>query len=404
MEQSLSAQEIPVEDIATRDFVLAEDVVSAKKVLLLPKGVDLSWFGSAKKRLVQRFKSEGVTHIRVFAEKTPSVRDLEELIQRVRGPVKQIDRALACQAVRQLGDVYRRIASDGDGVTEGLFEPLLSMGHILAQEILSSQAITLSLYKMRQWDEYTFVHSLNVALLSGFLASRLRPGDNAFVNKITTGSLLHDLGKAMIPLHILNKPAKLTDAEFAVIKTHPIKGFELALQQGISDEEMLTVVRGHHERWNGNGYPDRLRGEAIPLPARIAAVADVFDALTTNRIYKEAESPKNAISVIVGDAGDHFDPGVVRELLLSLGLYPPGVIVELSDGSVGVVVSTFPGDLVRPTVMLLADLEGQENSLHLVDLRESDLYIRRSIKSVDKRTLDQEELAVNGLVEGAHKA
>ncbi len=78
--------------------------------------------------------------------------------------------------------------------------------------------------------------------------------------------------------------------------------------------------------------------------------------------------------------------------------------MELSDGSVGVVVSTFPGDLVRPTVMLLADLEGQESGLHLVDLRESDLYIRRSIKSVDKRTLDQEELAVNGLVEGAHKA
>jgi putative nucleotidyltransferase with HDIG domain len=402
MEQPLSAQEIPVEDIATRDFVLAEDVVSAKKVLLLPKGVDLSWFGSAKKRLVQRLKSEGVTHIRVFVEKTPSARDLEELIQRIRGPVKQIDRALACQAVRQLGDVYRRIASDG--MTEGLFEPLLSTGHILAQEILSSKAITLSLYKMRQWDEYTFVHSLNVALLSGFLASRLRPGDNVLVNKITTGSLLHDLGKAKVPLHILNKPARLTDAEFAIIKTHPVKGFELALQQGIRDEEVLTVVRGHHERWNGNGYPDRLRGEAIPLPARIAAVADVFDALTTNRIYKEAESPKNAISIIVGDAGNHFDPSVVRELLLSLGLYPPGVIVELSDGSVGVVVSTFPGDLVRPTVMLFADFEGQEGSLRLVNLRESDLYIRRSIGSVDKRALDQEEPAVKGLAGSARKA
>jgi putative nucleotidyltransferase with HDIG domain len=402
MEQPLSAQEIPVEDIATRDFVLAEDVVSAKKVLLLPKGVDLSWFGSAKKRLVQRLKSEGVTHIRVFVEKTPSARDLEELIQRIRGPVKQIDRALACQAVRQLGDVYRRIASDG--MTEGLFEPLLSTGHILAQEILSSKAITLSLYKMRQWDEYTFVHSLNVALLSGFLASRLRPGDNVLVNKITTGSLLHDLGKAKVPLHILNKPARLTDAEFAIIKTHPVKGFELALQQGIRDEEVLTVVRGHHERWNGNGYPDRLRGEAIPLPARIAAVADVFDALTTDRIYKEAESPKNAISIIVGDAGNHFDPGVVRELLLSLGLYPPGVTVELSDGSVGVVVSTFPGDLVRPTVMLFADFEGQEGSLRLVNLRESDLYIRRSIGSVDKRALDQEEPAVKGLAGSARKA
>ncbi|WP_198471313.1 HD-GYP domain-containing protein [Acetomicrobium sp. S15 = DSM 107314] len=402
MEQPLSAQEIPVEDIATRDFVLAEDIVSAKKVLLLPKGVDLSWFGSAKKRLVQRLKSEGVTHIRVFVEKTPSARDLEELIQRIRGPVKQIDRALACQAVRQLGDVYRRIASDG--MTEGLFEPLLSTGHILAQEILSSKAITLSLYKMRQWDEYTFVHSLNVALLSGFLASRLRPGDNVLVNKITTGILLHDLGKAKVPLHILNKPARLTDAEFAIIKTHPVKGFELALQQGIRDEEVLTVVRGHHERWNGNGYPDRLRGEAIPLPARIAAVADVFDALTTNRIYKEAESPKNAISIIVGDAGNHFDPGVVRELLLSLGLYPPGVTVELSDGSVGVVVSTFPGDLVRPTVMLFADFEGQEGSLRLVNLRESDLYIRRSIGSVDKRALDQEEPAVKGLAGSARKA
>jgi HD-GYP domain-containing protein (c-di-GMP phosphodiesterase class II) len=239
---------------------------------------------------------------------------------------------------------------------------------------------------VRNWDEYTYVHSLNVALLGGFLASRLFPGQPDIVECMSVGGILHDLGKANIPQEILNKPAHLTDQEFEMMKKHAAYGEKTAFQSGISDRRILSVIRGHHERYGGDGYPDGLSGDRIGIEARIAAVADVFDALTAKRVYKEPMESRVAVSLMLENMSEHFDPVAVRALLVSIGLYPPGTAVELSDGSIGVVVGARDKDLLRPEVFLQIDHMGRKvEEMKIVDLHQSQsLFVQRSLHDVGK--------------------
>ena len=171
------------------------------------------------------------------------------------------------------------------------------------------------------------------------------------------------------------------------MRRHPEYGEKIARESGVSDPAILSVVRSHHERWDGRGYPDGVVGETAPLEARIAAVADVFDALTTKRIYKDAMESRAAVSLIVESSGTHFDGVVVRSLLRQLGLYPPGTVVELSDYSIGVVVGAMDRDLLRPKVLIQVDGTGRRPSdgSRFVDLNAGDgRYIVRAYDDLGK--------------------
>ncbi|HHZ04974.1 HD-GYP domain-containing protein, partial [Acetomicrobium hydrogeniformans] len=351
----LQAIRVPVKELQCCSGVVAEDVVSNDKALLLPYGSNLAFLDDRSINILKgKLISEGIEYINIYlhndsdASLIPSKQDVSNY--QSAPPLRQIDKSLAEMALYQINDVYNRIAK-GDALSE-LYEPLLNTAWVLTQEILESEAITLSLYKVKERDEYTFVHSLNVSLLSGFLAGKLLKNDS-ITEKIVIGGLLHDVGKARIPLEILNKPGPLTAEEFAVMKGHPLIGFGILREAGIADETILYVTLFHHERIDGKGYPKGLTGKDIPVEARIVAVADVFDAVTTNRIYRSAESLYEAVSLIIKDTNKHFDPKVSRELVSALGLYPPGTIVELSDGSIAVVIACNEGDLFRPTVKLM---------------------------------------------------
>lgn len=155
-------------------------------------------------------------------------------------------------------------------------------------------------------DSYTAGHNYRVALYALKLGEELglSPGD---LKAIAQGGLVHDIGKLRISDHILNKPGKLTQEERLIIEEHPVSGYDLCKRLGFMPEE-LTVIRSHHERWDGSGYPDRLSGEQIPLLARITAVADVYDALTSSRSYRKAMSHQAAMDIIMAESGKHFDP------------------------------------------------------------------------------------------------
>ena len=199
---------------------------------------------------------------------------------------------------------------------------------------------------------------------------------------------MHDIGKAKIPLNILNKPGPLTDSEFEIMQRHPILGVNMARSAGIEDRDILASIGGHHEKWSGSGYPNKFSGDKIPKPARISAVADVFDALTAERVYKKGMPSKSAMNIIMHDVITHFDPAVTRELLVSLGLYPPGSIVQISDGTIGLVVSGGGRDLVRPVVALQEDINGKKyDTPFFIDLKETKTYIIGYIGSGGKRTL-----------------
>jgi putative nucleotidyltransferase with HDIG domain len=259
-------------------------------------------------------------------------------------------------------------------------------GRAIAKEMAQAPQLMLCMGKVRSWDEYTYVHSINVGILGGFLARKIFPDNPEIAENVTVGGILHDLGKASIPKEILNKPGALTDEEYAIMKKHTIYGNELARANGIDHISALAVIRGHHERYDGSGYPDSLAKEKIRPEARIAAVADVFDAITAKRSYKEAMPSRDAMSIMLEKMNNHFDPQMMRALLVSIGLFPPGTAVELSDGSLGVVIGSNGKDLMRPEVLLQVDNMGRvlENQVMLNLSQSEELYVKRTLHDVGK--------------------
>jgi putative nucleotidyltransferase with HDIG domain len=172
-------------------------------------------------------------------------------------------------------------------------------------------------------DEYTAGHNYRVAMYGLQLAQAMNL-DSELLRALTRGGLIHDVGKIQVPGEILNKPGKLDADERTVIEQHPLTGYEMCKYIGFMTEE-LSVIRHHHEKWDGTGYPDKLKGTEISLLARILAIADVYDALTSRRSYREPWPQERALQVIVEGSGTHFDPECVSAFveLCNKGLVVP---------------------------------------------------------------------------------
>ena len=208
----------------------------------------------------------------------------------------------------------------------------------------------LSLARLKTADEYTYMHSVAVCALMVALGRQLGLNDTQCQEAGMAG-MLHDLGKAAMPQDILNKPGKLTPAEFDVIKQHPVRGHEILLTSAHVSDGVMDVCRHHHERFDGTGYPDSLQGERISLLARMAAVCDVYDAVTSNRPYKGAWDPAHALSQMATWHG-HFDTSVFQSFVKSVGIYPTGSLVRMRSGRLAVVLDQNSAALTKPRVKL----------------------------------------------------
>jgi putative nucleotidyltransferase with HDIG domain len=233
----------------------------------------------------------------------------------------------------------------------------------------------ISLSRLKLADEYTYMHSVSVCALMVSLGRQLGL-DDATCRDAGMAGLLHDLGKAAMPQDILNKPDKLTDEEFTIIKSHPVRGHEMLLESGVDNERVLDVCRHHHERIDGKGYPDRLAAENISLIARMSAVCDVYDAVTSNRPYKEGWDPAESIARMASWQG-HFDPIILQSFVKTIGIYPTGSLVRMASGKLGVVVEQNPKKLTAPKVKLFFSTKsGMPLQPKLVDLMESHVQDR----------------------------
>jgi putative nucleotidyltransferase with HDIG domain len=222
----------------------------------------------------------------------------------------------------------------------------------LVEEISASlsrnEGALISLVRLKVSDDYTYMHSVAVCALMVSLGRQLGLSE-AEIKQAGLAGLLHDVGKAAIPLEILNKPSALTTEEFNYIKSHPEHGHELLIQGQMNDEVALEVCLHHHEKIDGSGYPHKLSGNQISLFAKMGAVCDVYDAITSNRPYKAGWEPGVSLQRMAQWKG-HFDDLVFKAFVKSIGIYPIGSMVLLKSGYLAVVVDQSPNNLLTPIV------------------------------------------------------
>jgi putative nucleotidyltransferase with HDIG domain len=219
----------------------------------------------------------------------------------------------------------------------------------ISDSVTRNSDALISLARLKTVDDYTYMHSVAVCALMIALGRQLKL-DEETIRTVGVAGLLHDMGKASMPLEILNKPGKLTDEEFAIIKKHPEEGYKLLRESHGVDEIVFDVVLHHHEKTNGTGYPEGLKDKEISLYAKMGAICDVYDAITSNRPYKLGWDPAESLRKMAEWANGHFDQTNFQAFVKSLGIYPIGSLVRLGSGRLGVVISQSPKSLLTPRV------------------------------------------------------
>lgn len=219
----------------------------------------------------------------------------------------------------------------------------------IGQSVTRNPDAFISLARLKTSDEYTFMHSVAVCALMTALARQLGLDDET-THKAGLGGLMHDVGKAKVAIEILNKPGALTDAEFAHVRKHPELGHTILLEGNTPHADVLDIVLHHHEKMDGSGYPHRLRGEQISVLARMGAICDVYDAITSNRPYKAGWTPAESIRKMASWCGGHFDEPMFQAFVKSIGIYPVGSLVKMESGRLAIVIEQNSSSLLMPVV------------------------------------------------------
>ena len=264
----------------------------------------------------------------------------------------------------------------------------------LASNIVENLDASMWLTQLKSRDEYTAIHSLNVCVLSlTFGRSLGLKGDE--LNELGLGALLHDIGKMQVPLEILNKPGKLTAEEFEIMKSHPQKGYEMLLSDDSLSSEVLNIVKSHHERLSGKGYPDNLSESNISYYTKIVSITDVYDAITSDRVYHDGMTPHEALKRLYEWMPDNFDTQLMQAFIRTIGIYPVGSVVELKTGHIGLVVKLTETHRLKPVVMLIMNRNKEYYPRRKLVNLASSIWDKRDGKPEIKRIVDAKEFNID---------
>jgi HD-GYP domain-containing protein (c-di-GMP phosphodiesterase class II) len=238
----------------------------------------------------------------------------------------------------------------------------------MLEDILCQRNVVIHLTDIRTRDDYTFGHSINVCLIAAMIGVKMRLTEQQ-LTELALGALLHDVGMMLISPELMNKKQRLTAEDYAVVKEHAALGFDVLRKQSGVSLVSAHVAFQHHENYDGSGYPRGNSGDDIHRYARIVAVADIYDALTSERAYRQAMLPHEAYEVVLGSRGNKLDPQIVDIFLQNVALFPVGTMVLLDTDEIGVVTHVMPQLQTRPMVKIIRNVRGQQlTDGRLVDL------------------------------------
>lgn len=307
-------------------------------------------------------------------------------------------------SIQQEAQKARAILAQGKAAVTSMFHEVrmgnaikFSDAEPLVDEISNSIArhpeTFLNLARLKDADNYTYLHSVAVSGLMIALGKQLGLTGQDLKDAGLAG-LMHDVGKAMIPDDILNKPGKLTDEEFDIIKSHPRMGWEVLNVAEGANPVALDACLHHHERIDGKGYPDALSGDQITLFSRMAAICDVYDALTSNRCYKNGWEPAETIRKMAEWRAGHFDEKIFHAFVKTIGIYPSGTLVRLKSGKLAIVIEQSEKGLLTPVVRIFFSTKSNEPVMpEIVDLSKSQEEIA-NVESPEKWNFSKEQLSV----------
>lgn len=267
-----------------------------------------------------------------------------------------------------------------DVMPEHMYRSVSSLAMDIVSYLLSKDELIMNVIDIRSYDNYTYSHSMFVGMLATLIGANMEYPTSR-LHELAMAGLLHDMGKLDIPDSIVKKPLRLTEDEYLQMQAHPINAV-IRLQKHTSfSPDVISGVESHHERYDGSGYPYGMSGDMIPVFGRILALADVFDALTSNRLYRDAWPADKVIEYMMSNAGTHFDPELLDVFLNVVTAYPVGTVLRLSNGMLAIVLANTPGQTLRPKIRVLSppDREGEE-----IDLAED----RRHLNVTVLGTLD----------------
>lgn len=348
-------------------------------VITNPKDIQTILQSSIKEVWIDASKGLDVPDGRVAISEEQAVAQVEEALsqlatqKRELSPVSTADElqraAKICDQGKQAVISMFQEARMGKAVDTGGAKRLVEE---ISDSVTRNPGALISLARLKTADDYTYMHSVAVCAMMVALAKQLGLNEEQTRSAGLAG-LMHDLGKANMPMDVLNKPGKLTDNEFAIIKTHPEEGYKLLLTgQGV-DPVVLDVCLHHHEKTDGSGYPKGLKADEISLFAKMGAVCDVYDAITSNRPYKSGWDPAESLRKMAEWSKGHFDTMVFQAFVKSLGIYPIGSLLMLSSGRLGVVIEQTSKSLTTPMVKVFYSTKSRMRiPPQIIDLSKSD--------------------------------
>lgn len=290
------------------------------------------------------------------------------------------------QEARELQGKFIRQLKAGEPID---ITPLAAVAEEMVDTMFTHGDAMLCLARIRAKDAYLMEHSMNVAiLLANF--GRYLGLERSVLKELTLGGLLHDVGKIMTPDEVLNKPGKLTDEEFTIMRQHVVHSYDILSQTPGITATMLEVAANHHERLDGTGYPSHLKGDQLSLHTRMSGIVDVYDAVTADRVYKQGLQPTQAFRILLKGADHHFDRRLVTKFIKCMGVYPVGTLVQLSNQRLAIVMQRNEQQPLKPVVKVIY----HATQRHYLDVQWLDLAksgVQESIES----TVDPKEFGIS---------